>query len=76
MDDKLRELVRTDENTIALKRYEHSLAVLRAKYKDDPIPNKLMASALLLSEEELAAEYERIVKKLQSLMSPSTADIE
>lgn len=74
--DSSRERIRTDEDFIALKRYEFSLKNLRAKYKDDPIPNKLIASALLISEEELEAEYERIVKKLQLLMVPKLADIE
>jgi hypothetical protein len=74
MDD-LRDKVLRDEDTIALKRYSYSLASLQAKHKDDPIPNKLIAAALLLTEEELEAEYERIVKKLQTLMVPRLADI-
>jgi hypothetical protein len=76
MDDTLRDKVRSDENTIALKRYDYSLKSLREKYRDEPIPNKLVATALFLTEEELESEYERIVKKLQVLMVPKLADID
>lgn len=69
-DDEIQYAVLNDEDFIVNKRYDYSVRVLKAKYQDDPIPSKMIAASLLLTEEELNDEYEKIVATLRSWMIP------
>lgn len=63
--DEMTERVCVDPDFIALKRFDYSLKTLLARYPDGVPSNRVIAQALLITEEELAEVYEDIVKKLR-----------
>lgn len=53
---------------VNLKRYDYSLLKLLERYQDSTIPDRVIAQALGLSEQELAETYARLVAKLRATM--------
>ncbi len=65
-DDMRRKLL-TDRNFIALKRFDFSVEKVIEKYPNG-VPDKLIAAALLMSEEEVEELYQKVVVKLRRRM--------
>lgn len=63
----MQELIRTDPDFIAIRRYGYSLAKLEARYPDGA-PDHIIATALCMSQEELSEEYQTIIEKLRKTM--------
>lgn len=60
-------LLNTDEDFIAIKRFDFSLSQLLERYPDGA-PDSVIASALMIEEDEVALLYESIVDKLREIM--------
>ena len=56
-----------DSDFIAIKRLDYSLANLLAKYPDS-VPDNIIASALMMSPEEVEALYQETIQELRDLM--------
>jgi len=56
-----------DPNYINIKRFGFSIDTLLQRYPDGA-PNKIVASALMMTEEEVEEFYEGVVEKLRSIM--------
>ena len=59
----------TDPNYIASKRFGYSLEQLLQRYPDG-CPDRVIAQALLIPEEEVEEVYKSIVQKLRDVMLP------
>jgi len=66
-EEEARKKVHEDSNFVNSKRYEHSLALLEERYPDGA-PDNIIASALMIEEEEVEVEYGKVVDKLRDLM--------
>ena len=60
-------LLNTDEDFIAIKRFDFSLTRLLERYPDGA-PDSIIASALMIEEEDVEPLYESIVNKLREIM--------
>lgn len=65
-DDTLRRL-REEPDFVHCKRLGNSLARIEERY-EEACPDEVVAAVLCLKEEEVAAEYARIVAKMRGLM--------
>ena len=65
--NEVRERIETDQDFILLKRFEFSLSKLLEKHPDG-VPNRVIASALMLTEEDVEDIYEDIILKLREFM--------
>ena len=65
--EEIRYRVDTEDDFIALKRFDYSLKALMLRYPDGIPSDRLIAQALAISEEELESIYEGVVKKLKTL---------
>lgn len=65
--DESKARIKDDPDYIGLKRFNYSLAELLERYPDG-CPNKVIAHALMISEEEVEALYNEAIKKLRDLM--------
>lgn len=59
--------VANDEDFVWSKRYGFSLAEVVERYPDG-CPDHVVAQVLLVTEEEVEGWYQRVVRKLRSLM--------
>jgi hypothetical protein len=62
-----RHLVETDPDWINVKRFDFSLQVLLERYPSET-PDNIIAQALMMSEQQVADMYERVVQKLREAM--------
>jgi hypothetical protein len=67
-DTDLQDKVANDADFVNLKRYNYSLERLLVKYQDNPIPDRVIAQALNITEQELHEEFARLVDKLRDRM--------
>lgn len=65
--EEMKHMIETDPDYIASKRYSYSLASLLERYPDG-CPDRIIATVLQMSEEEVEASYQTIVQKLRNLM--------
>ena len=65
--ENLLNLLNTDDDFIAIKRFDFSLSRLLERYPDGA-PNSIIASALMIEEDEVETLYESIVAKLREIM--------
>lgn len=61
------ERINTNDDFIAIKRYDYSLKKLLDRYPEG-CSDKVIAAALGINEEEVENEYQQIVVKLQKLI--------
>lgn len=59
--------IHEEEDFVNLKRFEYSLAKVQERYPNGA-PDKTIANALLLNEEDVQIIYEGIVNKLKVLL--------
>ena len=67
---ELRRLLEEDPDFIYLKRFDYSLKKLLERYPDG-CPDRIIANALLMTEDDIQALYEKIVIKLRNAMGVS-----
>jgi hypothetical protein len=65
--DEIRQRLRREPDFIALPRFNYSLASLVERYPDG-VPEKLVAEALDMTEEDAQILFESAVKKLRRAM--------
>lgn len=63
--DEAREKIRTDPDFIYIPRFDFSLEKMVLRYPDG-VPEKLIAQALMMTEDELRLTFESAVKKLRA----------
>lgn len=56
-----------DEDFIYSKRFSYSLALLLERYPDG-VPDRVLAAALMITEDDIEAHYQRIVRTLRTAM--------
>jgi len=66
-EEEARRKVNEDPDFVHTKRYEYSLALLEERYPDGA-PDNIIANALMIEEEEVEVEYDRVVEKMRDLM--------
>ncbi len=66
-EDDVRRRIETDRDFIAIKRFDFSLAKLEARYPNGA-PNKVIASALKMEQDEVEAAYQSAILKLRAAM--------
>lgn len=66
-DEEAKQMLETDIDWIAAKRFDNSLKKLLERYPDG-CPDRIIATVLLLEEHEVEERYQRIVRKLRRLM--------
>lgn len=59
--------IHEDEDFINIKRFNFSLANAQARFPDGA-PNKVIASALVVNEDDVPAIYQEIIEKLRKLL--------
>ena len=67
-DPNLRHLILTDSQTINLKRFGNNLVNLLNRYEDKPIPNDIIAEALMIRADDVDDMYLRIVQRLRCIL--------
>lgn len=65
--DEIRTRIQTEPDFINLKRFEYSLEKVLERYPEGA-PPRLIAQALLMTEEEVEELYQRTVLKLRDVM--------
>lgn len=65
--DEVRTLIETDPDYIFIKRFEFSLEKLMERYPDGA-PPKVVAQALMMTEEEVQDVYETVIVKLRQAL--------
>ena len=63
-----RKRIRHDPNFVYLKRFDFSMEKLLDRYPEG-VPNKLIAQALLITEEDVETIYNNIIEKLRKNMN-------
>lgn len=65
--DQARKMLHEDPDFIALKRYDYSLKKLMERYPDG-CPDRVIASALMITEDDVENMHQEIVLKLRAAM--------
>lgn len=65
--DETRQKIDVEPDFIALKRYSYSLERLMERYPEG-CPDHVIAQALLVTEDDVEAIYQKIVTRLQALL--------
>jgi hypothetical protein len=65
--DEARERIAVEPDFIFLKRFDYSLAALVNKYPGG-VPNRVVAAALMVTEDDVDDIYENIILKLRDIL--------
>jgi hypothetical protein len=68
--DEIKTLISDDEDYVYLKRFNFSLRNVLERYSDG-CPDRIIAQALCMSEEEVNEMYEYIIIRLRAFMGVS-----
>ena len=66
-EEEARKKVQEDPGFIFSKRYEYSIDQLESRYPDG-CPDNIIAHALMIGEESVEAEFNKIVIKMRTIM--------
>lgn len=66
--DETCRLINEDPDFINSKRFDNSLSKMLERYPDGTAPAKLVAQALMMSEDEVEEIYQGIVSKMRAAM--------
>lgn len=69
-DTETKAKLENEEDFINLKRFEYSLQQLMERYPEG-CPDKIIAKALMIPEEEVEKLYQEIAQKLHELIEPN-----
>jgi len=65
--DETKRLIETDKDFVALKRFDYSLNKLMDRYPEGA-PAKIIAQAMMMTEDEVEELYENVVIKMRSAL--------
>jgi len=65
--EEARRRIEHDDDFVFVKRFGYSLNKLLERYPDGA-PNRVIAQALLTTEEDVETQYDRIIRKLRRKM--------
>jgi hypothetical protein len=65
--DQARHLIHNDDKFVYSKRFEYDLDRLVSRYPEE-CPDRVIAAVLMITEDDVESEYERIARKLRMLM--------
>jgi len=65
--EEARRRIEHDDDFVFVKRFDYSLTKLLERYPDGA-PNRVIAQALLTTEEDVEAQYDRITRKTRRKM--------
>ncbi len=68
--------IHSEADFIYLPRFENSINKLLRRYSGGPVPDRIIAQALLITEDEVQSLYEIIVIKLRTGMGVEALDQE
>jgi hypothetical protein len=66
-DDKVKDMIQHDPDYIASKRFDNSVSKIMERYPEG-CPDRIIASVLMMTEEELEDRFTMIVKRLRREM--------
>lgn len=66
-EEEARKKVHEEPDFVHSKRYDYSLAKLEERYPDGA-PDNVIANALMIEEEEVEPEFDKVVVKLREKM--------
>ncbi len=66
-EENVKDMIENDPNYVASKRFDYSLTKLLERYPDG-CPDRVIASALMMTEEEVESRYQMIVRRLRRHM--------
>ncbi len=66
--------IETDPDFIFVKRFDYSLNKLLERYPDGA-PSRVIAQALLITEEDVEAQYEKVIRKMRRKMKVREEDL-
>lgn len=69
--EEVKKMIEEDEDYVYLKRFGYSLDKVIERYPDGA-PNHVIASAMMLTEDDVEFHYQKIVHKLRGLMGVET----
>ena len=72
-EDDARERVHTEPDFVNSKRHEYSLKKLEERYPDGA-PDNVIANALMIKEEEVEPEFDKVVVKMRKEMGVENDD--
>lgn len=65
------ERISAEEDFIALKRFNYSLKMFLERYPDGSPNNRIIAQALMMTEDDVESLYQEILEKLRAVMIDS-----
>jgi hypothetical protein len=72
-DEDTRRRLYDEPDFVASKRYDYSLKEMEERYPE-VVPDNVIATVLMLSEEEVNALYETVVRRFRDLMGVKLDD--
>jgi hypothetical protein len=66
-EDEARAKLKRDPNFVYSKRHDYSLAKLEERYPDG-VPDNVIAAVLMIPEDKVDEEFEKVVAKMRGLM--------
>lgn len=66
---KIQTLIDENPDYIYSKRHKNSLKLLRKKYQEGPVPIRVIANCLLMTEDEVKLTLRDVLKKLRQHMN-------
>jgi hypothetical protein len=66
-EEEARRKLNEEPDFVNAKRYDYSLAQLEERYPDGA-PDNIIASALMIEEEEVEKAYDKVVEKFRGMM--------
>lgn len=67
IEEEARAKVKDDEDFVFSKRHEYSLLKLEERYPDG-VPDNVIATVLMIPEDQVENEYDKVVEKMRGLM--------
>ena len=67
-EEEIKKKILEDRDFINIKRFDYSLNKLLDRYEDG-VPGRVIAQALLISEEEVESLYEQVLVKLRKRLN-------
>lgn len=71
--EEIRQQLMVDVDFIPLKRFQYSVKKLLDRYPDG-VPDRIIAQAMLIDEEQVEVLYQEVVAKLRGIMKVENAD--
>ncbi len=73
MDDEARQKIESAEDYVYLARFQFSMKKLLERYPDG-VPNRLIAQGLLLTEDEVEAKFQAVIRKIRRALKVTVGE--